>query len=540
MALGRPIAGDDVAGRRRVVVISHGLWVRRFGAVVATIGQAVVLNGDRYAIVGILPDRFVTPVRDVDVIVPFVREEDPRREVRDARFMRLVGRLRPNVTLSQAQADLSSIVAGLRTAYPSTNAAIAGARVEEWHRTLVSKARPALLLLQGVAIFVLLVACANLANLFLVSAIRREREFAVRAALGGARLRLARQVLLEGAIIATAGAASGLLLDLWTRRSLVALAPADWPALGAGVGVDGRVLMFTAGATILATVACSSLPAWRVALADPSDVLRGASRDDGASTGRVARRALVSIEVALATALMLTTVLLSESFAKLQRVDPGFQRDHLLTVRLSLPRDRYSRRAHVQEFIDVLRPRLLALPGVSHVAAVNVVPLNNYLATSDVWRADRPAPAPDAVPEAHYRMITPGYLATFGVPLIAGRAVDDHDTESSGSVVLVSRRLSQRLWGNESALNKEIVMTDSPVERRATVVGVVGDVKHLGLETDATADVYVPIRQVPEFTIQWLTNNMYWASGPRSSPTPCARPFDARSSSSIATSPRPR
>jgi predicted permease len=218
----------------------------------------------------------------------------------------------------------------------------------------------------------------------------------------------------------------------------------------------------------------------------------------------------VAIEVALATSLVMTTVLLAQSFARLQSVDPGFRGDHLLTVRLSLPKARYAHRADVQHFIDVLRPRLMALPGVSDAAAVNVVPLNNYLATADVWLADHPMPAPDRLPEAHYRMITSGYLRTFGVPLVAGRVFDEHDTEKSDPVVLVGRRLAQALWPGSSPVGREVVMADSPVARRARVVGVVGDVKHLGLEAEPTADVYVPIPQVPEFTLQWLTNNMYW------------------------------
>ncbi len=508
ISLGRAFATDDAT--RQVAIISHGLWVRRFGGVGGALGEEMVLNGERYTIIGVLPDRFVTPVRDADVVVPFVREQDPRRDVRDSRFLRLIGRLRPDVSASQAQADVSAIVGALRKAYPTTNAAIAGAHVDTWHRALVSKARPALILLQAVALFVLLVACANLANLFLVSAIRRDREFSVRAAVGGSRLRLARQVLIEGALMASAGAAAGLLLDVWARRTIVALAPADWPAVASDASLDWRVLLFTAGATSIATLACSSLPAWRVAVANPATALQSASRDDGANVGRGVRRALVSVEVALATALVLMTVLLSDSFARLQGVDPGFRRDHLLTVRLSLPRTRYAQRARVEEFIERLRPRLLALPGVADAAAVNVVPLNNYLATSDLWRADRPTPSPDQVPEAHYRMVTPGYLHTFGIPVIAGRVFDDHDTASSPSVVLVGHRLALRLWPGESPLEKEIVITDAPVPRRATVVGIVGDVKHMGLEVEPTADVYVPIPQVPEFTIQWLTNNMYW------------------------------
>jgi putative ABC transport system permease protein len=510
MAQGRPFTDEDERNGRRVAIIGHGLWIRRFGAAPGIVGSDITLNGENYTVVGVLPRSFVPPIRDAEVIAPFVPATDPRRDVRDARFLRVIGRLTRGVTVAQAQADVSPIVARLQKTYPSTNGTIASARVEEWHRTLVSRARPALLMLQGVAAFVLLVACANLANLFLVSAVRREREFAVRAALGGSRRRLARQVLIESAMMAFAGAAAGLILELWVRRSVLALAPTDWLVAASDVSIDWRLLTFTVVATSLAALAFGSLPAWRVASADPGTLLQGASRDDAGAVGRGVRRTLVAIEVALATALVLATVLLSDSFARLQSVDPGFRGDHLLTVRLSLPRGRYAHRDDVKQFIEALRPRLLALPGVVDAAAVNVVPLNNYFATADLWRADRPAPPPDQVPEAHYRMITASYFQTFGVPVLSGRVFDEHDTEASPSVVLVGRRLAQRLWAGESPLGRDVVLSDSPVTRRATVVGVVGNVKHFGLEAEPTADVYVPIRQVPEFTIQWLTNNMYW------------------------------
>ena len=509
--VGRVLAEcDDARGGRRVALITEGLWRRRFGGDATAVGSDIVLNGDSYTIVGVLPGSFVTPIRDAEVIVPFVMDGDPRRAARDSRFLRLIGRLKPGMSPEQAEADLTRIVADLRVAYPSTNGTLTGAHVVEWHRALVAKARPALLLLQAVAGFVLLVVCANLANLFLAAAIRREHEFAIRAALGASRGRLARQVLLEGAVMALAGAAAGFAIELVARRSIVALAPPDWLVASADVAVDARILLFMAAATSLATIAFGSFPAWRVASAAPAVLLQSASRDASASIGGRVRRALVVTEVALAMVLVMTTVLLSQSFARLQSVDPGFRGDHLLTVRMSLPRGRYVHRADVQRFIEVLRPRLLAIPGVTEAAAVNVVPLNNYLATADIWPADRPTPPADQLPEAHYRMITSGYFKAFGVPIVAGRVFDDRDNESSAPVVLVGRRLAQHLWPDGSALGREVVMTDSPVARHAHVVGIVGDVKHMGLEAEPTADVYVPIAQVPEFTIQWLANNMYW------------------------------
>jgi predicted permease len=220
---------------------------------------------------------------------------------------------------------------------------------------------------------------------------------------------------------------------------------------------------------------------------------------------------LIGLEVALASALVTLTVLLSQSFARLQAVDPGFRPDHLLTVRLSLPRGRYHARADVVRFTDTLRLRLSTMPGVADVSAANVVPLNGYRATADIWPADRPEPPAGERPEAHYRMVAPSYLTTFGVPLVQGRALDDRDSSGSEPVVLVNQTIAKRYWNGRSPVGEYLLLWDSgdASARRARVVGVTGDVKHFGLETESTADVYVAIPQVPETTIQWLTNNLY-------------------------------
>ena len=220
---------------------------------------------------------------------------------------------------------------------------------------------------------------------------------------------------------------------------------------------------------------------------------------------------MIGLEVALASALVTLTVLLSQSFARLQAVDPGFRPDHLLTVRLSLPRARYHARADVARFTDTVRSRLSAIPGVTQVSAANVVPLNGYRATADIWPADRPEPAPGERPEAHYRMVGPSYFPTFGVPLLQGRPLDERDTSTSEPVVLVNQTVAKRYWNERSPLGEYLLLWDSGTEtvRRSRIVGVTGDVKHFGLETESTADVYVAIPQVPETTIQWLTNNLY-------------------------------
>jgi putative ABC transport system permease protein len=512
-ALGRTLIPDDEQGSgRRVVVLSHGLWVRRFGADPAAVGSTIVLNGDSYTIVGVMPAAFIAPIREADLIGPFPMDTDPRRSARDMGFLRVIGRLRGDATVASATEDLEAIVARLRAAYPSTNGAHSGVNIVEWHRALVAQSRPLLLLLQAAVGLVLAVACANVANLFLVSALQREREFAVRSALGASRTRLIREVLIESALLAIAGCAGGMLIGALGRSVLVVLAPGDLPAVAGGSPLDLRVLAFAAAAAALATVAFAAVPAWRLATGTLGSHLREGSRTAGSGAGRTARRWLVGVEIALASALVTLTVLLSQSFARLQAVDPGFRADHLLTVRLSLPRGKYLARADVVRFNDALRPRLLAIPGVIDAAPANVVPLNGYRATADIWPADRPEPPAAERPEAHYRMIGPSHLTTFGVPLLEGRALDSHDTSASEPVVLINQTLARRYWKGRSPVGEYLLLRDGDHDavRRPRIVGVVGDVKHFGLETESTPDVYVPIPQVPEGVIPWLMNNLYW------------------------------
>ncbi len=512
-ALGRTLLPDDEHGSgRQVVVLSHGFWVRRFGRDPAAVGSTIVLNGDRYTIVGVMPAAFITPVRQADLIAPFPMDSDPRRTARDLGFLRIIGRLRKGVTVAAAKEDLESIVAQLRAEYPSTNATHRGVTITEWHHALVAGSRPLLLLLQGAVVLVLAVAGANLATLFLVSTLRREREFAVRSALGASRTRLAREVLLESGLLAFAGCVGGILLGGVARRALIVLAPRDLPAVAAGAPIDGRVFAVAALTAALVTVALAAVPVWRVASGTTGALLREGARSAGSAGGRTARRWLVGVEVALASALVTLAVLLSQSFARLQAVDPGFRADHLLTVRLSLPPGTYPGRADVVRFTDALRPRLLAIPGVVDVAAANVVPLNGYRATADIWPADRPEPPPAERPEAHYRMVSQSHLATFGVPLLEGRSIDGHDLIDSEPVVLVNETIARQYWDRRSPIGEYLLVRDNgdDTARRVRIVGVAGNVKHFGLDAEFTPDVYVPIPQVPEGTIPWLMNNFYW------------------------------
>jgi putative ABC transport system permease protein len=515
-ALGRILLPDDEKGSgARVIVLAHRFWIRRFGANPSAIGTSLVLNGDAYTIVGVLPAAFITPVRDADLVAPFPMETDPRRATRDAGFLKVTGRLGPGVTLDQARQDLDAIMARLRTEYPKTNATHLGTSIVEWRRALAAPQRSVLLLLQAAVALVLLVACANVANLFLAAAIRREHEFAVRAALGASRARRMRQVFLETAAIGGASGAGGLFVEMLARRALTVLAPANLLALSPPDPSNPRLLLFTLAATILTTVLFGLTPALRLG---GLQTLRGA-RGASPATRRL-RAGLVATEVAIASMLITTAVVLSQSFARLQAVDPGFRTGRLLTARLSLPKGRYPRTEHTARFVEALRPRLLAIPGVEDAAAVNVVPLNGYHATADVWPADRPIPAPGDRAQAQYRTISPSYVRTFGLPLIVGRSFDARDTAGAEPVVLISRTLARRFWTIDGAVGQTLSIDDGDVPRQARIVGVVGDVKHYGLDAEVTPDLYSPIPQVPDPVVQWLNNNMYWGVRTAGDPGP--------------------
>jgi len=521
-ALGRTIdAGDERGAGSRVVVLTHALWTRRFGASAAVLGTPLVLNGDTYTIVGVLPPAVITPVRDAELVAPFPMDSDPRRNARAAGFLKVLGRLRPGVSVEQARGDLDGVMAQLRAAYPATNATHTGTLVVPWRRALTANQRPVILLLQAAVALVLLIACANVGNLFLASAVRRAHEFAVRAALGASAARRVRQVLLETLIIAAFGGAGGLALHALVARVLVVLAPADLIALAPPSAASPRLVAFTAASVLLAAIAFGLLPALQ--LGGRTAVLRTA-RSASPGTRRI-RALLVGAEVAIATLLIVTALLLARSVARLQEVDPGVRTARLLTARLSLPRAKYPKTANAARFVEDLRPRLLAIPGVEDAAAVNVVPFNGYHATADVWPADRPAPPPAERGQAQYRMISPTYIGTFGVPLVAGRSFDDHDNASGEPVVLISRTLARRYWTDASAVGAAVFVEDGDGPRLVRVAGVVGDVRHYGLDAEVTPDIYVPIPQVPDATVQWLANNMYWGLRTSGSPAAAREPF---------------
>jgi putative ABC transport system permease protein len=505
-----PLPEEERAGGARVVVLTHGLWQRRFGGDEAVLGTSVSLNGEAYAIIGVLPPGFVLPGREAELVVPLVVETDPRREQRLPGFLRVVARLGPGVTLEQARADLTGIARRLQGRYPDTNATRTGVSVSPLHEEIVGNVRPMLLLAQGAVALALLVACANLASLLLARAPAREREMAVRAALGASRGRLVRQLLAESLLLAAVGGLLGLVVARAAIQAFLAAGPTELPR-ARSLGLDPGVLAFTAGLTLLAGVAFGLAPALQASRHDLGETMAAGGRGSAGSRPRTrARGALVLAEVALSLVLVAGALLLVKSFLRLQAVDPGYRTEQLLTVRVSLPKARYAAREALLAFHDRLAPRLAALPGVQAVAAASVAPLTPWRATINFTVPGQAPPPPDQVPLANYRAVDEAYFAAMEIPVVRGRGFVRADHVAGAPVALVNRTLAERHWPGADPVGAHLTIDDEPRKRTVEVVGVVGDVKHYGLEDPPSLDVYVPYAQAPQSVAVWLANSTTW------------------------------
>lgn len=508
-AVGRLLQpADDTPGREKVVVLGHGLWQRRFGGDPGVIGRTVQLSDESYVVVGVLDPGFLFPVRDVDVSVPLAPETDARRHNRESTsFLRMVGRARPGTSAAQIAGDLNGIARRLQQEFPTSYARKPGVRVIAYQDELTRNVGQALWVLLGAVVLLLLVACANLANLTLVRATEQQRELAVRLALGARPSRLRAQLLAESGLLALGGAVLGTLLARWAVPLLVAASPASLPRAGE-IELSLPVLGFTMGVAVATTLLFGLLPAVRAARLDPAPVLQSGGRGGPAGGGRL-RGLIVAAEVALMTVLLCGAGLLYASFRELMRVEPGFATD-VLSLRLSLPPKAYSETERVSRFYQDLEQRVAALPGVLSVAAVNHVPLNGALASADYKVAGRPPVAEDALPTAEYRMVTPAYFRTLGVPLLAGRAFVEDDRAGGAAVAIVSQALARQSFPGRDPLGEHLLVKDTPEGFRSMeIVGVVGDVKHGSLEAPVAPHLYVPYHQTHRVLLTWLTQNQF-------------------------------
>jgi putative ABC transport system permease protein len=505
-ALGRSfLPHEEEFGNHRVVVISHNLWRRKFNADQDILGRPITLNGNPYTVIAVMPEDFQFPIssRVVELWVPMSFAPNDNMNTRNNYFALAIGRLNQGVTLEQGRADLQSVATQLEKEQKE-NAGI-GMTAIPLREQIVGEIQPTLYVLFGAVGFVLLIACANVANLQLVRTSARQREIAVRSALGASRRRLIRQLLTESLLLGVIGGAAGLVLAWWGVKLLIALGPQDIPRLSE-IGLDARAVLFTMAVSVLTGILFGLAPALQASKLNLNESLKegGKALAEGAS-GRRLRGLLVVSEIALALVLLVGAGLMIRSFMRLQQVSPGFNADRVLTMQINLPPLKYQEARQTAAFYKELLERVETLPGVEKAGATSSLPLSG-----DTWGkmfsiVDRPpASSLQEVPAVQYRLVSPDYFAAMGTPLMKGRAFTDGDTMESQPVAIINETLARRFWPDEDPIGKKVWM--GPPENllppelripgyevpRRTVVGVVGDMRHQGLNEPTTAEVFAP------------------------------------------------
>jgi putative ABC transport system permease protein len=489
---------EEKVGSPRAVILSHGLWQRRFGSDPSLVGKTLTLNGNQTTVVGIMPPGFQLqfPISlQVDMWLPM--RIDPSQAGRKAHYLYVLGRLKPGVSLEQAQSGMSTIAAGLQQQYPETNAD-KSAHVIQLHKQLVGNIQSYLYVLFAAVGFVLLIACANVANLLLARVAARHKEVAIRIALGAGRLRLIRQLLTESLMLSFCGGLLGLLIAYWGIDLLVALTPSDVPRLSE-IGLHGPVFGWTLLISILTGVLFGLAPALQASKPDLNEALKesGGRSTGGLQRSRI-RSLLVVTEVALALVLLICAGLMIKSFARLQQVSPGFEPKNLLTMNISLPRQKYKEDQQANVFFDQLFQRLRAVPGVVAVGGIDPLPLSDSNSTTGFLVEGGPVLAVADRPEAGQRNVTPDYFQAMRIPVLKGRAFTDQDRENTPRAMIVNEALARRYWPDGDAIGKRLGFEDDAAKQYWwEIVGVVGNVKHERLDAEAKPEVFFPYQQSP-------------------------------------------
>jgi putative ABC transport system permease protein len=512
-ALGRVFTMGEESG---VTVISDGYWRRRFGADPNIVGKTLTLNGISWQIVGVMPPDFVFPyagmlgpsgftrVTGVDLWLPIAFSgpmavnnrmlSQTGQIVRNVHWFGAIGRLKPGVSAQQAEADLKTIAQQLEQSYPNTNKGWSATVVPSIDQS-VGAIRPALLILMAGIAFVLVMASVNVANLLLARSIAREKELATRAALGAGRARIVRQLLTESVLFAIAGGLVGMIVMWWTVRGLIALAPADLPRMNE-VAVNWRVLL-AAGLTTMATgILVGVLPALSSASVNPQASLQDASRGTvGGALRRRARAGLVIAEVALAVAITTGAVLLLRSFVSVTNVNPGFETSQLLTWQMNIPQHLSNANDRLAFYRDFFA-RMEALPGVVSVGGTTRVPLGSTSVTTSVQIEGRPVPAAE-LPEVQFRRAMHNYFEAMGIPIRRGRNFDPNDGPTAPPVAVINETMARRLFPNQEPLGQHVRTGPAPTGTWTTIVGVIGDIRHGGLEEVPQPEMYINYLQGP-------------------------------------------
>jgi predicted permease len=496
--------------------LSDGFWRRRFGGDATIVGKNLTLQGIPFQVIGIMPPDFVFPypgmlgpsgftrITGVDMWLPIAfsgpgaaanRMLTPNGQiVRNVHWWGAIGRMKPGVSVQQVEADMKTIASQLEQSYPQTNKGWSATAVQSIDQS-VGTIRPALMILLAGIAFVLVMASVNVANLLLARSIAREKELATRAALGAARSRIARQLLTESVLFALAGGVVGMVVMFWTLRGLIAMAPADVPRINE-VGIDWRVLLGAGVTTLVTGVLVGILPAFSSASVNPQASLQDASRGTvGGALRRRMRAALVVAEVALAVAITTGAVLLLRSFVSVTNVNPGFEAANLLTWQMNLPTHLVSNNDRLAFYRDFFA-RMEALPGVVSVGGTTRVPLGSTSVSTTVQIEGRPVPAAE-LPEVQFRRAMHIYFAAMGIPIRRGRGFDANDGPTAPPVAVINDTMARRLFPNQDPIGQHIRTGPNPNGAWTTIVGVIGDVRHGGLEEIPQPEMYINYLQGP-------------------------------------------
>ena len=501
---GRFITGeDDKNGGPFVVVLGHDLWVKQFGSDEGILGKAIPLSGNMYTVIGVMPATFVTPRVNTEAWTP-VRVSNPvAANFRGVHFLRAYGRLAPGVTIEQARAEMQIVDQNLAAQYPeeskNRNTALFAL-----HERIVGDTRQSLFILFAAVGFVLLIACANFANLLLARSAERQREFVIRGALGAGRWRLIRQLLTESVLLSLVGGVVAIGLAIWGTRLLVMFKPENLPRLSE-IGVDGRVLGFTLAISILTGLIFGLVPAWTASRGGAGDALKDGGRSATAGSARQRLRStFVVVELAVALVLLVGAGLLIKTFWKLRSVEPGFNPDHLLTMRVELPETRYQDVASQTRFRKQALSRMNSLPG-TQAAMISELPLSGDSLDHNFLIENRPPIAPGDEPSLETRSVLGDYFKVMQIPLQRGRdfGLSDFD-DKAPRVGIANETLVRQYFQNEDPLGKRIRWARNPQIEWITIVGVVGDVKHFGLDLPEEPALYTPYTQINPWK-RWMS-----------------------------------
>jgi putative ABC transport system permease protein len=495
--LGRTFqAGEDQQGGPRVVVLSYGLWQRRFGGDSGVVGKSLTINDESYTVIGVLPASFQFALRAGDVFLPY----QPTQNQLTRRFMHgtnLIGRLKPGISESQAQSELSVIASRIEKEHNQSHAGTS-LRIVPLQEEIIGSVRPILLVLFAAVGFVLLIACANVASLLLTRSLARQKEVAIRSALGASRWRVMRQLLTESMLLSLIGGAAGLMIAYWGVPALVAALPQNqliaMPFLRT-LGLDSSILAFSFGLSLLTGLIFGLAPALQSSRLDLNEVLKEGGRNMAAGASQRLRSAMVVTEIALAVVLLVGAGLMMKSLLRLLQTNVGFKTENLLTMAMILPPSKYTDNNPLINFNDQIQERVRSLPGVSNAGTVDILPLNGGNTTRFYIDGD-PKPEPGKEIEANMRFVSDTYFQTLGVPLLAGRMFDQRDTPDKPNVVLIGKTVADKLFAGRDPVGKKIRYNSielPPIE----IVGVVGDVKITGLDEAVKPVLYYPFRQNP-------------------------------------------